>query len=103
MTRHKDTLALFANKEDHGGERGLRYALGRMETKDNVLDFPLAFSLRRGFSVENVLARCLEKLTGFKKSIQLAWQKIAEFDKTDPHKDKQTSKHQSQSRDNLCW
>lgn len=43
MTRHKDTLALFANKEDHGGERGLRYALGRMETKDNVLDFPLAF------------------------------------------------------------
>ena len=103
MTRHKDTLALFANKEDHGGERGLRYALGRMETKDNVLDFPLAFSLRRGFSVENVLARCLEKLTGFKESIQLAWQKIAEFDKTDPQKDKQTTKHQSQSRDNLCW
>ena len=24
MPRHKDTLALFANKEDHGGERGLR-------------------------------------------------------------------------------
>ena len=49
-----------------------------METKDNVLDFPLAFSLRRGFSVENVLARCLEKLTGFKESIQLAWQKIGD-------------------------
>ena len=49
------------------------------------------------------MARCLEKLTGFKKSIQLAWQKIEEYDKTDPQKDKQTTKHQSQSRDNLCW
>ncbi|MBV53238.1 MAG: hypothetical protein CL816_04125 [Coxiellaceae bacterium] len=58
--------------DEHDGERGLRCALGRRETKDNVLDFPLAFSLRREFSVENVLARCLEKLTGFKKSIQLA-------------------------------
>ena len=103
MTRHKDTLALFANKEDHGGERGLRYALFRMETKDNVLDFPLAFSLRHGFSVKNVLACCLEKLTGFKESIQLAWHKIGEYDKTDPHKDKQTTKYQSQSCDKLCW
>ena len=48
-----------------------------MEAKDSVLDFPLAFSLRRVFSVENVLVRFLEKLTGFKKSIQLAWQKIS--------------------------
>ncbi len=103
MTRHKDTLALFANKEEHGGERGLQYALGRMETKDNVLDFPLAFSLRRGFSVENVLARCLEKLTGFKESIQSAWQKIAEFDKREPQKDNQTPKDPSQSSDKLCW
>ena len=49
------------------------------------------------------MARCIEKLTGFKESIQLAWQNIAEFDKTAPHKDKQTTKHQSQSHDNLCW
>ena len=83
--------------------RALKHALGRMETKDNVLDSPLAFSLWRGFSVENVLAHCLEKLTGFKESIQLAWQKIEEYDKTDPQKDKQTTKHQSQSHDNLCW
>jgi len=94
---------LFANKEEHGRERGLRYALGRMETKDNVLDFPLAFSLRRGFSVENVLARCLENLIGFKESIQLAWQKIAKFEKTDPQKDKQVSKDKSQSSGKLCW
>ena len=45
-------LLSLASKEEHGGERGLRYALGRMETKDNVLDFPLAFSLWRGFSVK---------------------------------------------------
>ncbi len=67
------------------------------------MDFPLAFSLRRGFSVKNVLAPCIEKSTGFKESIQLAWQKIAEYDKTDAHKDKQTSKYQSQSSGKLCW
>ena len=37
--------------------------------------------------------------------IEAHWRGIrsAEFDKTDPQKDKQTTKHQSQSSGKMCW
>jgi ATP-dependent exoDNAse (exonuclease V) alpha subunit len=48
MSRHKDSCHLYAHHGVHKNKQVLFENLSRLKVKDSVLDFPLAFSERRG-------------------------------------------------------
>jgi Ti-type conjugative transfer relaxase TraA len=56
MTRHRLTCRLYANKEIHADLPLLKKNLARAGSKDSALDFPLAFALRRGIDVTNLVS-----------------------------------------------
>lgn len=64
LSRHRETCHLYASKESHPHRQTLQRHLGRLDLKDSVLDFPLAFAERRGIDVDSVakfFTKCLVK------------------------------------------
>lgn len=39
MTRHKESLNIYADKENHPTENALKRTLSRSSTRDNVIDW----------------------------------------------------------------
>jgi len=48
MSRHKLNMYLFADKETYKDIHTLKHDLSRSPLRDNVLDYPLQFAIRRG-------------------------------------------------------
>jgi ATP-dependent exoDNAse (exonuclease V) alpha subunit len=63
MTRHRLTCTLYANQEIHGDLASLKKNLSRHGIKDSVLDFPLAFALRRSIDISALVSRLPEHLS----------------------------------------
>lgn len=79
MSRHRKTCHLYSDEKTHHDFLDLSKTLSRGMLKDSVLDFPLAFSARRGIDNQKIkflpdhlikkLASLKEKLLGFYKEI----------------------------------
>ena len=81
LTRHRDTLSVFADRGLHRNERGLKYTLSRHEVKDNVLDFPISFSIRRGFNPERVIGRFVERVSSMKEKVKDNWKYLVNYER----------------------
>lgn len=62
FSRHRQTCHLYADKTTYRDFKALQRQLGRLGLKDSVLDFPLAFSERRGLIGERYLQRLQKQL-----------------------------------------
>jgi phage/plasmid primase-like uncharacterized protein len=73
LSRHRQSCHLYADEATFGDFKTLQRQLGRQGLKDSVLDFPLAFAERRGFSLEGYLQRLqqhlLQSLTRLKSKL----------------------------------
>ena len=62
QSRHRETCHLYADKTSHADFKQLTRHLNRLGTKDSLLDFPLAFSERRGIAMPELLDRLVPHL-----------------------------------------
>lgn len=66
MSRHRKSVKLYANKETNKDFNSLKKSMSHQGIKDSVLDYPLAFAVRRGIDIdkiaEKVKTHILEKI-----------------------------------------
>ena len=80
MTRHKESLQVFANQDRFRDLTNLKRTLSRSPIRDNAIDYPLSFAERRGFDPEKMLGRTLNYLAGIHHHL------VASFYLYNPHK-----------------
>ncbi len=80
LSRHRDEVHLFADRETHKNEEQLKKNLSRFSIKDSVIDFPLQYALRRGLDPETVLGKCVEAFQQAKETIKDKWLFLANYE-----------------------
>jgi hypothetical protein len=80
MTRHRNSLAIYADKHQHPDLEALKTTLSRKTTKDNVIDWPLDFAIRAGFNPDKMVGRALNHIAGVKHQIKNKWNYIVNYE-----------------------
>lgn len=80
LSRHKDTTSLYASQEDFNNIDDLKRKLSRDTTKDSVLDYPLSFSIRRGFDAEATAKGFVAKVSKVKNIVKDKWLFISNYE-----------------------
>ena len=80
QSRHRETCNLYADKTSHKDFKQLTIHLNRLGIKDSLLDFPLAFSERRGIAMPELLDRLVphlaKRLKQFKTNLTSRFEQI---------------------------
>jgi len=69
MSRHKESCHVYVDRNTHKNIEVLKNNISRAPRKDSVLDYPLAFSERRGIDIEGLLQRLPEYISEKLKAI----------------------------------
>ncbi len=80
MTRHKESLTIYADKENHPTENTLKRTLSRSSTKDNVIDWPLDFAIRAGFDSDSLIGKAVNHVVGVGHKIKQAYNFIVNYE-----------------------
>ncbi|HAU1108895.1 TPA: Ti-type conjugative transfer relaxase TraA [Legionella pneumophila] len=80
MTRHKEQLNIYTDKENHPTEQALKQTLSRNSTKDNVIDWPLDFATRAGFDSDSLISRAVNHIVGVGHKIKQAYNFIVNYE-----------------------
>ncbi|HAT8266806.1 TPA: Ti-type conjugative transfer relaxase TraA [Legionella pneumophila subsp. pneumophila] len=80
MTRHKESLNIYADKENHPSEYSLKQTLSRSSTKDNVIDWPLDFATRVGFDSDSLIGKAVNHIAGVGHKIKQAYNFIVNYE-----------------------
>ncbi|HAU0781795.1 TPA: Ti-type conjugative transfer relaxase TraA [Legionella pneumophila] len=80
MTRHKESLNIYADKENHPTEQALKQTLSRSSTKDNVIDWPLDFATRAGFDSDSLIGKAVNHIAGVGHKIKQAYNFIVNYE-----------------------
>ncbi|HCD9515736.1 TPA: Ti-type conjugative transfer relaxase TraA [Legionella pneumophila] len=80
MTRHKESLNIYADKENHPTEQALKQTLSRSSTKDNVIDWPFDFASRSGFDSDSLIGRAVNHIVGVGHKIKQAYNFIVNYE-----------------------
>ncbi|HCX3504806.1 TPA: Ti-type conjugative transfer relaxase TraA [Legionella pneumophila] len=80
MTRHKEQLNIYADKENHSTEQTLKQTLARSSTKDNVIDWPLDFATRAGFYSDSLIGKAVNHIAGVGHKIKQAYNFIVNYE-----------------------
>lgn len=70
MTRHKQSLNLYADRINHPNLSDLKRTMSRSITKDNVIDWPLDFAIRAGFNPDKLIGKVVTHLAGLGHKIK---------------------------------
>lgn len=80
MTRHKEQLNIYADKDNHPTEQALKQTLSRSSTKDNVIDWPLDFATRAGFDSDSLIGKAVNHIVGVGHKIKQAYNFIVNYE-----------------------
>jgi phage shock protein A len=80
MTRHKEQLNIYANKENHPTAQALKQTLSRSSTKDNVIDWPLDFATRAGFDSDSLIGKALNHIAGVGHKLKQAYNFVVNYE-----------------------
>ncbi|HBD7142687.1 TPA: Ti-type conjugative transfer relaxase TraA [Legionella pneumophila] len=80
MTRHKEQLNIYADKENHPTKQALNQTLSRSITKDNVIDWPLNFAIRAGFDSDSLIGRAVNQIAGVGHKIKQAYNFVVNYE-----------------------
>ena len=80
LTRHRDSVSVYASRQDYADISDLKTAFGRDEFRDNVLDFPLSYAERRGFDADSLIGRFIDRVAGVKDSVKNAWLFVSNYE-----------------------
>ncbi|MDI1352628.1 MAG: AAA family ATPase, partial [bacterium] len=80
MTRHKETLKIYADSVNHPTNKQLKKTLSRSCTRDNVIDWPLDFATRAGFNPDQLVGRALNQIAGVGHKIKNAYNYVVNYE-----------------------
>jgi Ti-type conjugative transfer relaxase TraA len=80
LTRHRESVQLYASSLDHAGPDELTQHFSREEYRDNVLDFPLSYAAHRGFDQEESAKGFVAKVMGASARIKDAWLFVTNYE-----------------------
>jgi Ti-type conjugative transfer relaxase TraA len=80
MTRHKETLRIYANTHHHPDLNSLTNTLARNTTKDNVIDWPLDFAMRVGFDSDGLVGKAINTIAKAATTIKDKWNYIVNYE-----------------------
>ncbi len=80
MTRHKDSLNIYADKVNHPTEQALKQTLSRSTTKDNVIDWPLDFVIRAGFDSDSLVGKVVNHIFAITHKVKNAYNFIVNYE-----------------------
>ena len=80
MTRHKDSLNIYADKENHRTMRALKRTLSRSTTKDNVIDWPLDYATQAGFDPDTLIGKAVNHIAGVGHKVKQAYNFVVDFE-----------------------
>ncbi|HCD9574465.1 TPA: Ti-type conjugative transfer relaxase TraA [Legionella pneumophila] len=80
MTRHKDSLKIYADSINHSSINVLKQTLSRSNTRDNVIDWPLDFATRAGFNPDQLIGRVLNHIAGVGHKIKNAFNYVVHYE-----------------------
>lgn len=80
MTRHRESLNIYASKHHHSDLQSLTKTLSRTSIKDNVIDWPLDFAIRAGFEPDSLIGKTISKLTKAAHLIKDNWNYIVNYE-----------------------
>ncbi|MDP3560250.1 MAG: Ti-type conjugative transfer relaxase TraA [Legionellaceae bacterium] len=80
MTRHKQSLKIYADTINHPSLGDLKRTLSRSVTKDNVIDWPLDFAIRAGFNPDKLIGKALNHLAGVGHKIKEGFNYVVNYE-----------------------
>ncbi|HAU1765485.1 TPA: Ti-type conjugative transfer relaxase TraA [Legionella pneumophila] len=80
MTRHKETLKIYADSVNHPTMKRLKETLSRSCTRDNVIDWPLDFATRAGFNPDQLIGRALNQIAGVGHKIKNVYNYVVNYE-----------------------
>lgn len=80
MTRHKNKLNVYADKDNHPTLDSLKKTLSRHQTKDNVIDWPINYALRLGFNADSLAAKAVNHILGLGKKAKDTFRFVRHFE-----------------------
>jgi Ti-type conjugative transfer relaxase TraA len=80
LTRHKETLKIYANRDIHSDLNALTQTLSRSSTKDNVIDWPLDFAIRAGFDSGGLVEKTVHYISKVTTTIKNKWNYIVNYE-----------------------
>ena len=80
MTRHKQSLTLYADILNHPNLDYLKRTLSRSVIKDNVIDWPLNFAIRAGFNPDKLMGKIVNHLAGIGHQIKDCFNYVANYE-----------------------
>lgn len=80
MTRHKDSLKIYADSINHPTVKALKQTLSRSNTRDNVIDWPLDFATRAGFNPDQLIGRVLNHIAGVGHKIKNVFNYVVHYE-----------------------
>ncbi len=80
LSRHKKYVGIYASNESYKNIDVLKKQLSRDAIKDSVLDFPVSFSIRRGFDPESVVGRFVSAVSNLKEKIKDKWNFLTNYE-----------------------
>ena len=77
MTRHTQSLKIYADSNNHPDLTSLNSTLSRSVTKDNVIDWPLNYAIRKGFNPDQLMGKVLNHVVGIGHKIKHGFNFVA--------------------------
>ena len=77
MTRHTQSLKIYADSNNHPDLTSLNSTLSRSVTKDNVIDWPLNYAIRKGFNPDQLIGKVLNHVVGVVNKIKNGFNFVA--------------------------
>lgn len=80
MSRHKFNLHFFGDKETYSDIHGLKRELSRSPLRDNVLDYPLQFAIRRGQEAQTFASNAVAQIRGAYHKTRDTWNYLFNYE-----------------------
>jgi len=93
MTRHKQSLKVYADTINHPKFDDLKRTLSRSVTRDNVIDWPLDFAIRAGFNPDKLVGKVVNHLAGVGHKIRDGFNYVVNYERYRLHHQKTSSTH----------
>ena len=80
MSRHKQSLTIYADTINHPDLNSLKRTLSRSTTKDNVIDWPLNFAIRASFNPDKLIGKAINHLAEIGHKVKEGFNYIVNYE-----------------------
>lgn len=80
MTRHREKLKVYASHSLHKTRELLVRTLLRAPIKDNLIDWPLNYALRLGFTPDSLIGRTINRIADVASSVRDKWSYVMNYE-----------------------